>query len=489
MADTLAVGRIAWWRFQNGSLEDSSGNGNHAIATATLNFVNDKDGVPNNAVTKPTSEGEGILLGSTNLIKGLTQFTFNLFIKRPPLYQSVTENIISFTDYISVLAYQWSNTLRIYDTASSGMMVSYGVIDVWQMWTFEYNNGSLIWYIDNVVLGSCIISFTNANNPIGLLGISPLNIIDEVSLYNVALTAGERAELLVRGVNYQPDTTPPSFNSISIDTITQNSAKLNVNCNEDSTAYYEIRESPTNNAKIGDILTEPESGWTRYYASDTAMFILEEDSFKMTSEFRKNLKVGDKLRILYAGNVLNDIYEMWGVDLSSEGYSFAYASMIAIDIVLPSPTPEELKVTHTGIIVLTATVESQVEITGLAADREYDCYLVAEDTAGNLQATPTKIQFTTLSSESYSGYLQSPEITIAKGKVLISSPQGYEIRYTLDGSTPTSTSTLYTAPISISSSCVVSAISIGDSKLSFPTVKFASIPKPFSLLSSSVLYT
>lgn len=50
MSDTLAVGRIGWWRFQNGDLTDQSGNGRNLVQYGTKVLATDKDGVANNAV-------------------------------------------------------------------------------------------------------------------------------------------------------------------------------------------------------------------------------------------------------------------------------------------------------------------------------------------------------------------------------------------------------------------------------------------------------
>ena len=51
-------------------------------------------------------------------------------------------------------------------------------------------------------------------------------------------------------------------------------------------------------------------------------------------------------------------------------------------------------------------------------------------------------------------------------EVTISGPDGAEIRYTTDGSTPTAVSTLYSAPFSLSDSATVKAIAIKDGKSS-----------------------
>ena len=63
-----------------------------------------------------------------------------------------------------------------------------------------------------------------------------------------------------------------------------------------------------------------------------------------------------------------------------------------------APTPAELKAAHDNTISLTANNLITKNITGLTALKDYDLYVVAEDTVGNLQALPTKINFSTISN-------------------------------------------------------------------------------------------
>ena len=56
-------------------------------------------------------------------------------------------------------------------------------------------------------------------------------------------------------------------------------------------------------------------------------------------------------------------------------------------------------------------------------------------------------------------------------QVTMSGPDGAEIRYTSDGSTPTASSTLYTEPITVSSSVTLKAIAIKDGQSSEVTTK------------------
>ena len=277
-------------------------------------------------------------------------------------------------------------------------------------------SGHMDMFIDNILVKK--ITFSNTGTVgapysvyIGYGNSIPYRysiVIDEVRIGSRILTGipinegsngtGEIAEIYNMGVNYQADKTPPIFNTANIDTITATSANLNINANENATVYYQIRESPIDNAKIGDILIEPEAGWTRYYSTDTSMFIIEEYGFRMKTAFREKLKVGDKLRIIYPGNILNDIFEVWAEDpvLINDCLLLSYADMVSVDIILPIPTSIELKTSNDGTIVLTENVTNTQSIASLANNTQYDLYIVAEDTVGNLQANPFKIEFKTL---------------------------------------------------------------------------------------------
>ena len=73
----------------------------------------------------------------------------------------------------------------------------------------------------------------------------------------------------------------------------------------------------------------------------------------------------------------------------------------------------------------------------------------------------------TLASPTISGTTPFAETT----SVSMSGPDGAEIRYTTDGSTPTAESTLYSAPITLSDSATVKAIAIKDGQSSSVTSK------------------
>ena len=81
-------------------------------------------------------------------------------------------------------------------------------------------------------------------------------------------------------------------------------------------------------------------------------------------------------------------------------------------------------------------------------------------TTGNAMLADYSFSFTTVPD----GYLSAPECSPAPGAyagaqtVTVSSAEGASIAYTLDGSAPTASSTLYASPISVSADTVISAI-------------------------------
>ena len=64
----------------------------------------------------------------------------------------------------------------------------------------------------------------------------------------------------------------------------------------------------------------------------------------------------------------------------------------------------------------------------------------------------------TVAAPTFSGETQFTDTT----QVTMSAESGAEIRYTLDGSTPTASSTLYSAPLTLSDTTTVKAIAIKD---------------------------
>ena len=79
MSDTLAVGRIGWWKFQNGDLTDQSGNGRDLICVGTQVNAVDKDGIVNNAVNLYNSSYYKTN-DSVHPLSGLTEWSICMWV-------------------------------------------------------------------------------------------------------------------------------------------------------------------------------------------------------------------------------------------------------------------------------------------------------------------------------------------------------------------------------------------------------------------------
>ena len=242
MSDTLAAGRIGWWRFTNGDLTDQSGNGRDLVCVGTQVNTTDKDGVANNAVDLYTG---GYYTCPNNSVP-LTNFSISMWIN----FESYVTNEGWFT-FGAARQFYCDDAVGIVDVSGTTIIPNRNTLSGWKNCIFVYDssNTSFKCYVDNVLVGTKIglnytgvltNSFIFGRRYDFIVGRNPNADFDEISMYSRVLTSDERTELLARGVNYNPDTTPPSFNSVSIDAITYNSANLNVNSNETGIVYYKI---------------------------------------------------------------------------------------------------------------------------------------------------------------------------------------------------------------------------------------------------------
>ena len=307
---TLANGLLAHWGFIDGSLNDESGNGRHLVLQAGVktlaNDKNDQSGQALNLYNSSYYKTNDL----THPLFGLTEWTVCLWV-----------NFRDWGDYEGFLTIKPDrgdyNGTWFADSATSMQVNGTSITRPSNGWHFiiweRLSTGFCKFYIDGVAhnITDSLYIPTNDNELVfGKRSSFPERYpnadFDEIRLYNRNLTIAEKNELLTMGVNYTPDITPPTFNTIYTSNITTNSIDLNINCNENATAYYK----------------------------------------------------------LYNRNAT-------------------------------SPTSSELKTTHDGTITLTANVLSITNITGLNSYFDYDLYVVAEDMDGNLQTTPSKLQFAT----------------------------------------------------------------------------------------------
>ena len=96
---------------------------------------------------------------------------------------------------------------------------------------------------------------------------------------------------------------------------------------------------------------------------------------------------------------------------------------------------------------------------------------VESENANSSNSTNVESENTNPSNSTNSESVQAPNITgstpfTESTEVTIQGPQGAEVRYTTDGSTPTAGSTLYSEPFTLTDSATVKAIAILDGKSS-----------------------
>lgn len=309
MADTLADGLIAHWSFSN-NLEDSSGNNRTLLVGTSSNFATDKDGNANSCMGADSRLGldEKLILNTDN-----ESFSYTIWFEKNtnPNVQVLIGN--GTYTWGGCYVQQQSGNIDVTTDASQHRITAVSDLsDGWHLISVKYSANNLKCKIDNILK-------VNASPPISTPRSSYTKFavgcytdrmsypwkskFDEARVYNRVLTDEEETLIYERGVG---DITPPSFNSISIDTITYNSANLNVSSNETGIVYYKI------------------------VARNTT-----------------------------------------------------------------APTSEEIKANPTGQANVIANTTSIQSITSLNANTQYDLYVVAEGTAGNIQTKPTKLSINT----------------------------------------------------------------------------------------------
>lgn len=155
------------------------------------------------------------------------------------------------------------------------------------------------------------------------------------------------------------------------------------------------------------------------------------------------------------------------IDLNIKCNENATAYHKLYDRGVTAPTNTELQTTHDGTMALTANNLVTKNIVGLTALKDYDLYVVAEDTVGNLQANVSLLQFnanngntaTPISDKPSGGYLGSQTISLSCATPFST------IYYTLDGSNPTNLSTEYVSPIEISETSTLKTVAYTDGYL------------------------
>lgn len=416
---TLANGLLAHYSFNDGSLEDLSGNGYNLTKVGTVNTVADKDGQVGQA--KEILEINNYLqCKSKSLVSG-TKNAVSIWAYIPNLTQSGTFFSIGdgeTTWYPQLLLQQNTNTLSVYASGDYSSTVT--ITTGWHH--FLYNDNKL--YIDGI-LKIQYNSFTMGTFLYLFVGY-PSGIqckIDEVRLYNRLLTGdktalgetatGEIAEIFEMGVNYEVDITPPTFNTVNTSDISNTSMKLNINCNENATAYYKIytrgSTTPTpeqlkaNNDGSINLTTNTLTITNITGLSHTTsydLYVIAEDSVGNLQTNITKLMFDTLDPTPPTFNTINiSNVEAKSVNLNINCTEIATAYYKLYDKDVAAPTSEQLRNTYSGLMALTEGTLVTKTITGLTPLTNYDLYVVAEDKAGNLQAIPSKISFSTIAND------------------------------------------------------------------------------------------
>ncbi|SDX37958.1 chitobiase/beta-hexosaminidase C-terminal domain-containing protein [Paenibacillus sp. CF384] len=162
----------------------------------------------------------------------------------------------------------------------------------------------------------------------------------------------------------------------------------------------------------------------------------------------------------YSGNT-NDYYQFdftgTKVEVYAQKYSSSGIAAVSIDggaetnIDLYNPTLLLNTLIYTSPTLTSGTHTVKLRVTGTKNASSSSYWLVADRIVVTASASPAATPTFGLAAGTYSG-TQSVSLSTATS--------GADIRYTTNGSTPTASSTLYTGPVSVSSSMTLKAIAI-----------------------------
>ena len=200
---SLGLSLVGEWRFENNT-NDSSGYDNHGTMVGNPTYVT---GIFGQALEFDGS-GDCIVIDSVADDTVVTALTWESWIKTT----DVSDNTVGGWNTSGNDNLFWSRThgeiLQIYDGGYSGQK---NVRDgIWHHIAIVYNNGSVTAYIDGKIdIGPHSHSSTFSSNDKVTIGAEWdsgglsgyfIGIIDEVRIYNQALTLTEMQQLYVQGV-------------------------------------------------------------------------------------------------------------------------------------------------------------------------------------------------------------------------------------------------------------------------------------------------
>lgn len=387
MSDTLAIGRIGYYRFTNGSLLDESGNNKNLTSVGTPTYSN------NEVVFNKTS----YMYVDTELLDN-DMFGFSFWFNNN---DTAIGSIFALTD-ISGESYPLpviffyktgANTIKLYvnNQYTNNIAILSDYNHICGSTNGIYLNGVKIY--GNISLYTRKKSRMYLNN--GYTGISA-GKMDEISLYNRALTDLECSKLYEKGITSGADTTPPVFNSVNIDTITYNSANLNVNSSEDGKVYYqlllrnstaptsiEIKENPENIINVTKNITSIFPITLLDANTDFDLYAVAEDNVLNLqlepTKIQFTTLIYEKLII---DSYISEIQQNYGKFKVSSNKNATIYYMLSIKGTYNSPSPTDIVADQTGNQYCIKDI--QYEISFITSENtSYDLFIVAKDDLDN----------------------------------------------------------------------------------------------------------
>ncbi len=231
-ATVLSSFPVAYWRLgDNPPISDTSGN---ALSGTLLNGISlGQTGVlagDTNTAARFSSTGDGVLISDSNLQTLGTTATFETWIKPDAAGNGQFQNLLSKYDYtVSNFGTEYEFLIApdgklYFGRGNLGSVVSSVAVSsgVWQHVAATFNNGSVSFYINGILVGAGAISgsaFSNTSAPvqIGTARNTPYQfrgLMDEVAIYPSALSATRILAHYKAGSNLAP--TNISYASASV---------------------------------------------------------------------------------------------------------------------------------------------------------------------------------------------------------------------------------------------------------------------------------
>src|SRR3989338_2523425 len=246
------TGQVAAYAFDEGSgttIEDSSGNNNTGTLTNGPTWTTGKIG----GALSFDGVNDYVDLGNPLSLRPVNQITISAWINPTDVSTSktiVSKDITGAADYF--FRVQGPGGVRCnFEGLVLDLVGNYVLTNVWQHLACTYDGSIVSIYKDGILLSSSAASAvtysdSGANIKIGRRdegggGLYFPGLIDDLRIYNRALTEAEiQTDMNTpAGGALPPDTTPPTISSISVSSLTQNSATISWTTNEPADTQVE----------------------------------------------------------------------------------------------------------------------------------------------------------------------------------------------------------------------------------------------------------